>query len=417
MPASSPDAEFTVGVTTSSVAAEGVASTADWSEWERESLAPPSGDGAGMAVDFRDDLRQLVDLGCNAWRITIEWARIEPAPGRLDHDAIDRYLDILREARSCGLASWLTLQHTTLPGWYLDDEGGHRDPTARQRFWLRHVDRVAEIFDAFADGFVPIDDPIGWAVRGFGLGSRPPGRSDARLMREAAEAAILAVHDSVGLLATGRQPVMTTWRAELLHSLAEPDRRVRPETQTATQRWDELWWAWLRGHSQGTITLPDRAPVAVPHLVDAVDVVGLIHDHPIGINSRGEFRPWPATARRSAGLAPEPEELSAAIHRTRDALPGHRLMVAGHGLATDDEAWRDDVLARSLRQIEAAVDDVQLAGYFHDSGIDGYNWKLGFTQPRGLLNRDRSRKPAAATFQRFAEGRSAAAAELGTASD
>ena len=85
---------------------------------------------------------------------------------------------MLAFAREVGLQNWITLQSTTLPGWYLDDEGGHRDEDARGRYWLRHVDRVAEAFDEFATGFVPIDDPIGWAVRSYGLGSRPPGRKD-----------------------------------------------------------------------------------------------------------------------------------------------------------------------------------------------------------------------------------------------
>lgn len=409
---SSPDAEFTVGVTSSSVAAEGVASTADWSAWERDARAPSSADGAGFGVDYRDDLRQFAELGCTAWRVSIEWARIEPAPGKLDHDAIDRYLDILREARSHGIANWLTLQSTSLPGWYLDDEGGHRDESARTRFWLPHVDRMAETFDAVADGFIPLDDPIGWAVRGYGLGTRPPGRTDPRLVREAAEAAIWAVHDSVALLSSGRQSLMTTWRAEPIHALAESDGRPIPEAQAAARRWDDLWWSWLRGHAEGMITLPDRAPIAVPRLVDGVDIVGLIHDHPIGVNHLGEFRPWPPTARRSAGLAPEPEELSAAIHRTRDALPNHRLMVAAHGVATDDEAWRDDLLARTLEQVDAARRDVGLAGYFHDCGVDGYNWSLGFTQPRGLLDRGRRRKPAAETFRNFAQRWSTPATEL-----
>jgi len=416
-PVSSPTADFLVGVSASSVSTEGVAPAADWVEWEHNGQAPTSGDGSGLASDYRDDLQQFVQLGCNAWRLTIEWARIEPAPGRINHEAIDRYLDILNEARTCGLASWLTFQSTSLPGWYLDDEGGHRDQTARQRFWLPHVDRVAETFDALADGFVPVDDPIGWAVRGYGLGSRPPGRSDPKVMREAAEGAILAVHDSLGLLATGRQPVMTTWRAEPIHALAESDHRVLTETKTATQRWDDLWWGWLRGHADGVIGLPGRATIQVPRFVSDVDYVGLVHDHPMGINHQGEIRPWPETARRSAGLAPEPEELAQAIYRTREALPDHRLIVAGHGVATDDEAWRDDLLARSLRHVDTAVHDVGLAGYFHDSGIDGYDWKLGFARPRGLLDRDRRRKPAAETFRRFAERRSAAAAELGTTTD
>ncbi|MEZ5245970.1 MAG: family 1 glycosylhydrolase [Acidimicrobiales bacterium] len=396
---SSPTAEFRWGVTSSSVSAEGVAPTADWSEWERDKLAPSSADGYGLHLDYEDDVAQFAALGCTDWRITIEWARIEPVEGKLDNDALDRYRDILSAARHAGLRNWLTLQHTSLPGWYLDDEGGHRDATARGRFWARHVDRVAEALDEFADGFVPIDDPIGWALRGYGLGSRPPGRIDARSMREAAEGAVLATHDAVRLLASGDQPVMTAWRADPVHALAENDGRITPEAKKAARRWDELLWgSWLRAHATGMLEIDGRAAKEVPAFVTDVDFVGIVHDHPIGVTAEGVIDAWPRNGRRDAsGFVPEPGELAEAIHRTADALPDHRIVVAGHGIPTDDDAWHDHQVGRSLEVVQEAAEE-GLAGYFHDAGIDGYEWKKGFTARRGLLRRDRTHRPAATTF-------------------
>jgi beta-glucosidase len=404
---SSPPAEgFRWGVTSSSVSAEGVAPSADWSEWERDARAPRSDDGYGLHADYRDDLTQFAELGCSDWRLTIEWARVEPEPGRIDNDALDQYRDILSFARDAGLRNWLTLQHTTLPGWYLDDEGGHRDTTARGRFWARHVDRVAEELDEFADGFVPIDDPIGWALRGYGLGTRPPGRKDPREMREAVEGAVLATHEAVRLLASGRQPVMTAWRADPIHSLSEEDGRISVETQQAARGWDELLWGtWIRAHAGGMLEIDGRARKEVPSFVDGVDFVGLIHDHPVGVGSEGALGPWPTADRRDAsGFVPVPDELVEAIHRTREALPDHGLMIAGHGIPTDDDAWQDHQLARSLEHVRSSADELGLSGYFHDAGIDGYEWKMGFSAPRGLLRRDRSRRPAAETFSAVSSG-------------
>ncbi len=257
---------FLKGVTASAVSAEGVAPAADWSTWERDGRAPRSSDGAGLLTDFRDDLQQFVALGCNAWRVTIEWARIEPEPGKVDHDALDIYRDVLAFAREVGLQNWITLQSTTLPGWYLDDEGGHRDEDARGRYWLRHVDRVAEAFDEFATGFVPIDDPIGWAVRSYGLGSRPPGRKDRVVLREAVQGAVHATHEAIRLLSSGRQQLMTAWRADPIHALAEDDGRVSLEATQAARGWESLFWSWLRLHANGVLELDGRAPVSYTHL-------------------------------------------------------------------------------------------------------------------------------------------------------
>ena len=398
---SSPDAELRWGVTSSSVAAEGVAPAADWSLWEREGRVPRSTDGAGLATDYRDDLGQFAALGCTDWRLTVEWARVEPAPGRPDADALDRYRDVLAHARSVGLRSWVTLHHGSLPGWYHHDEGGHRDDLARNRYWSRHVDRIAEELDELVDGFVPIDDPIGWAVRGYGLGSRPPGRRDPQAMREAVVGAVLAVHEAVRLLSSGRQEVMTAWRADPVHAVAEEDGRVTPEAEAAARSWDDLLWGtWLRAHAEGSLEVEGRAAIEVPAFVDRVDLVGLVHDHPVGVSAEGGLVAWPRGARvDGTGFGPEPAELAEAIHRAHDVLPDHTLVVAGHGIATSDESWRADLLTDSLALVTEAAADIGLAGYFHDSGLDGYEWSLGFTSPRGLIGRDRAPKPAADRFR------------------
>ncbi len=389
------DDGFLWGAGASSVSAEGVAPAAGWSVWERDGRAPRSGDGAGFALDFRDDLAQLRRLGLNSLRLTVEWARVEPAAGREDSDALDCYLDIVDAALVEGLGVWITLHHTSLPGWYLDDEGGHADGTARRRWWSRHVDRMAEAFDGRAAGWCPIEDPIGWAVRGYGLGTRPPGQRSAEATAEAAEGAMLALHEACRLLESGPQPVMAVFGAPTLHA-APIEREHADAAAVETRRWDELLWGtWTRALREGAVEVPGRAPVAAPYFEKGPELVGLSHDHPVGVTETGRLASWPASARRSAaGFAPEPAELGEAVHRAIDAVPGRGVVVAAHGVPTDDDDWRDTVLDESL----AVVADARasgLRGYFHDSAVDGYEWALGFGAPRGLIGRDRVVKPSA----------------------
>ena len=74
----------------SSLQAEGVAPAADWSRWERDGRVPRSGDGNGLATNHHDDFAILASIGLTHVRLTIEWARLEPEPGRIDRDAFDR---------------------------------------------------------------------------------------------------------------------------------------------------------------------------------------------------------------------------------------------------------------------------------------------------------------------------------------
>ena len=314
-----PSTEFLWGAGASSVSAEGVAPPADWSVWERDGRAPRSGDGAGFALDFRDDLAQLARLGLNSLRLTVEWARVEPAAGRVDNDALDRYLDITDAALAEGLGVWITLHHTSLPGWYLDDEGGHADETARRRWWARHTDRMAEAFDGRAAGWCPIEDPIGWAVRGYGLGTRPPGRRSAEATAEAAEGAMLALHEACRLLESGPQPVMAVFGAPTLHA-APIEREHADAAASETRRWDELLWGtWTRALREGAVEVPGRAPVAAPYFEQGPELVGLIHDHPVGVTEEG-------SAGELAGVDPALGRglRTGAGRAGRGGAPGHR---------------------------------------------------------------------------------------------
>ena len=386
---------FLWGAGASSVSAEGVAPSADWSVWERDGRAPRSGDGAGFARDFRDDLAQLGNLGLNSLRLTVEWARIEPAAGRPDNDALDRYLDIVDAAAAEGLGVWITLHHTSLPGWYLDDEGGHADEVARHRWWARHVDRMAEAFDGKAAGWCPIEDPIGWAVRGYGLGTRPPGRRSPEATAAAAEGAMLALHEACRLLESGPQPVMAVFGAPTVQP-SPVGREYADAAAIEARRWDELLWGtWTRALREGAVEVPGRAPVAAPFFEKGPELVGLSHDHPVGVTEAGRLVSWPSSARRSAaGFAPEPAELGEAVYRAIDALPGRGVAVAAHGVPTDDDDWRDTLLEASM-PVVASAQAAGLRGYFHDSAVDGYEWALGYGAPRGLIGRDRAVKPSA----------------------
>ena len=61
-------------------------------------------------------------------RLSIEWARIEPAEGRRDLAAVEHYRAILEAARDAGVSPWVCLHHFTLPGWFTEiGEGAFRD--------------------------------------------------------------------------------------------------------------------------------------------------------------------------------------------------------------------------------------------------------------------------------------------------
>ncbi len=385
---------FRWGITASSVSAEGVSPQADWSSWESRGKAPRSESGAGFANEYTNDLGLAANIGLTDFRLTLEWARIEPKPGVIDLGVIDHYREILTTAKTVGLSSWATMHSTSLPGWFSKDERGFQDSTSRSRYWARHVDRTAEQFEDLVSGWAPIEDPIGWALRGFLLGTRPPGHTRVELTREAIKGIVEATFEAWRLLGSGRQPVMAVLG---LPSVMPIDEGARP----AARLWESvLWDTWLKALGDGEFVLPWETPVERPEIEGLVDIIGIVADHPIGINSQGEFRRYPSQGRiDGSGFCPLPEELGMTIRRVNNSLPAQDLVVASTGVATDDDDWRDELLNATINQVEWAITDgIPLRGLFYDSWIDGYEWNRGFETPRGLLTRERQLKPSGHNF-------------------
>lgn len=399
---------FCWGVTSSSVQTEGVHPSADWSRWERDKRVPESSDGNGFATNFHDDLALIASLGFSDVRLTLEWARIEPVAGKVDSQALDLYSDIVNHARSVGLAPWLTLVHTTLPGWFSDDSGSFIDQSSRELTWLRHVDRCAERFGDIAEGWVPIDDPIGWALRGYGLGSRPPGKRSETdvgkaLLSDSLEAALLADHLAARHLRRGGATTMAVRGTPTIFTVLDDPQSTLEADAAATH---VRWWAavlfdsWINMVGNGELVLPNRRPLHDTQWVDDFDLVGLAFDHPIGLNHLGQLRPYPPSATTAdSGFAPLPEELGVLLHRISDRLPTTDLIIAAHGVATDNDRWRHELLEEALEIVASAREDgLRLRGFFHDTAIDGYEWKAGFESERGLIGRDRRPRDSADLF-------------------
>lgn len=108
----------------------------------------------GEAVDFwnryAEDFALCAGMGLNAFRLSIEWARVQPSTaleaGRapdFDDVALDGYAMRIAACRTAGMEPVVTLQHFTHPAWlgvdaWLDDE----TPAAFERFVLVTVERV-----------------------------------------------------------------------------------------------------------------------------------------------------------------------------------------------------------------------------------------------------------------------------------
>jgi beta-glucosidase len=172
---------FMIGVATAGYQVEGGFNgpgepTNNWLSWEHSGRAERS----GVACDFwrhpEEALDRAAAIGCNAFRLSIEWARLEPRPGLFDQAALEHYIEILTMCRQRGLEPVVTLHHFTHPA-FLGEE-----------FWLRpgspdvfarHVERILPALVPYCRTWVTINEPNIVMLMGWVEGACPPGRKYA----------------------------------------------------------------------------------------------------------------------------------------------------------------------------------------------------------------------------------------------
>lgn len=392
--------DFWWGTAASSTQSEGSAPASDWRRYEEQGVYPPSGEGNGFASRFAEDFTLYAQHGLTHHRLSIEWARIEPEEGRRDQAAIEHYRAMLTAARDAGVSPWVCLHHFTLPGWFTEiGEGAFRDDHARSYHWARHVAFCAETFGDLVFGWKPINEPFAYAAASYLLGEYPPRRTDPAQMLDAYRGVLLAQRDAWREL-RGGGPVATIHN---LSPLFPADPSVPAEHNTRAV--DELMWqVWIRADRDGVLALPGRAPEAVADLRGCCDLVGFSYYSASAVTRDLTFAAYPPGARIGPlGYAPWSEGLALVLRRLHEELPGRPLLVCEHGVGTDDDGWRCDVLRASLDHLSDAIaDGVDVRGFFHWTGVDNYEWQNGYDVPFGAFTRDREPRASAALLATYA---------------
>src|SRR5437763_1399982 len=187
---------FLWGAATAAHQIEGNNVNNDWWRAEAAGLLPHRSDDACDSWNrSTEDIALLSRIGLNAYRMSVEWARIEPEPGRFDQGALDTYRRMLVAMRRAGIEPLVTLHHFTNPAW-LADRAGWSNPDVVQRF-ARYAERVVRSMGDLVHWWVTINEPSILGLKCYIEGSWPPFRpldlrGYLRLMRHAARAHVAA---------------------------------------------------------------------------------------------------------------------------------------------------------------------------------------------------------------------------------
>lgn len=359
---------FLYGAATSAHQVEGDNVNNDWWAWEKEKRERHrSGKAADHYHCFKEDFALAKNLGHNAHRLSLEWSRIEPAPGEWGEREIQHYREVLTELRRQGLTSFVTLHHFTNPIWVARSEGWESRETVKH--FLRYVQKVVEELGELVDFWVTINEPAVYAMQGYWQNLWPPGKKSwwavERVMRNFAVAhrqAYATIHKAFPSAQVGIAK----------HFIAE----LSPVPN---------WWfnhRFLR-RTQGT------------H-----DFLGVNYYFP------SKWQVWDGP-KSDLGWPVYPKGLTQILLDLRQyRLP---IYITENGVADARDRLRSDFIRDHLRAVEKAqVRGADVRGYLHWSLLDNFEWHLGFAPRFGLVEVDyktlaRKPRPSAYVYKAIIE--------------
>ena len=114
-------------------------------------------DAAKHSTHYEADFKILKDLGLNAFRTGVDWARIEPEEGKIDQNAVRFYHRYLSKLREMGVKTIIDLYHIGNPRW-IHEHGGWTSKEIVEKF-LQYIDFAAGEYDRYVDYYVVMNEP------------------------------------------------------------------------------------------------------------------------------------------------------------------------------------------------------------------------------------------------------------------
>jgi beta-glucosidase len=395
---------FLFGTATSATQVEGHCATSDWAAFARQPGRIKGGDRPDVACDswhrWPEDVALQKGLGMGAYRLSVEWARIEPRPGSFDAPSLDTYRKLLGALRDAGIEPMVTLHHFTLPGW-LADRGGVLADDFVSRF-ARFARATADALGDLCTLWVTINEPNVLAAHAYLLGVWPPAaKSPTAALR--AHYRLLEAH--VAAYRALKQARGDRAQVGLAHHLriVQPERAHSQRDQGAAAAFGRIFneafaAAVCDGSMYGHLDplIRGASGFRVAEARGTQDFFG------INYYSRDVVRFSPRHAAEmfvARGVPPGaevsdlgwevyPEGLGMLVRSwaRRSGLP---VYVTENGIADATDAKRSPFLIRHLAELARAIDDgVDVRGYFHWSLLDNFEWSEGFAPRFGLVEVD-----------------------------
>lgn len=320
----------------------------------------PAGRAADSYNRYEEDIALAKEMNLDAFRLSVEWSRIEPVKGEIHPEEIEHYRTILRRLKEEGLKTIVTLHHVSHPVWF-HDKGSFSTMDNLSDF-LNYVSRIVPEIEAFTDYFIVLNElnlPFEYSV-------------EERMN-------MLQYHGHAYRLIKqfSRKPVSSTIsysaKEPFRGSFDTPDRILAEYTDWME---NEFFFHAVR---TGEIIMPGHDMVLCPEVRDSMDFWAVniyirqmitsrqafpIADH----YTASRFKPQDTPIYTDEI---EPEVMLKMLMRLKDKP----VMITENGIACQDENKRIEYISAMLQAVCQGMDlGANVLGYLYWSLLDNWEW-------------------------------------------
>ncbi len=400
---------FLFGAATAAHQVEGGNVNSDyWAQenMEYSSFAEPSGDACDHYHRYAEDIKLLANAGLNAYRFSIEWARIEPQPGVFDDAEIEHYRAVIRCCRENGVEPIVTMHHFSSPKWLIEQGGWEAEETVEK--FANYCHYVVEKLGDELNYVCTINEAnmrlqVAAIAKRYSMmmqkkqsleGQVQVGLNLENPMMERMKKQAM---ESVKVFGTPRPQVFVnpcTPEGDLLvmkaHQAAKAAMKaVKPELKIGLTLSLHDIQAQPGGEENALKEWDEEFLHYVPYIKDD-DFFGLQNYTRTIIGPNGSL-PVPNGAETTQmDYEFYPQALGHVIRKVHEVLP-LPIIVSENGVAVSDDTRRVAFIAEALKGVEGCLEEgIPVLGYCYWSLMDNFEWQKGFSMTFGLIAVDRA---------------------------
>ena len=379
--------DFHLGVATASAQIEGGEPASNWNHY---SDAGKISDGSNIKranqhwERYPEDIALLEQLGIRYYRMSVEWARIEPEEGKFSKEAILHYRDEISRMHEHGIQVLLTLYHFSHPQWF--EEKGAFTKEENIDIFLRYVAYTVDKLGDLVSDYCTLNEPNVYAVNSFFFGEWLNEEKNFFKTIQCMNVFITCHLEAYTLIhqirsAHGCKDSMVTFAHHMRYFEAEKDNWI---DRKGTKILDFLF-------QTGLFEACSKAHFRWPFC-------NLRHFEPgqyidkIAINyySRGLVHNFQDKTKEDApkndlGWEIYPEGLLHCARACYDYLP-LPIIISENGTCDNQDDFRPLFLYDQLKLI--AESDLPITHYYHWCFLDNFEWKEGERARFGLVHCD-----------------------------